>query len=84
MQNKGRGARELREGKARFKPFGLNVSRESRFKALLSAFLPRGGIRTAEGANGDSEAILWRFGGILLRALHSSLFTFTVPRGSGR
>ena len=30
-------------GKARFKPFGLNVSRESRFKPLLSAFLPRDG-----------------------------------------
>ena len=30
-------------GKARFKPYGLNVSEKSRFKALLGAFLPRGG-----------------------------------------
>ena len=65
MQNakQGEGARELREGKARFKPYGLNVSEKSRFKAPLSAFLPRDGVCTAERANGDSEAILWRFRG---------------------
>jgi len=30
-------------GKACFKPYGLNVSEKLRFKALLSAFLPRDG-----------------------------------------
>ena len=61
------------EGKSRFKPFGLNASAKSRFKAPLSAFLPRGGRLYRRGANGDSKAVLWRFRG--RPSAHSSLFT---------
>ena len=60
---------ESRDGeKACFKPYGLNVSVESRFKAPLGAFLPRDGHLYRRGANGDSKAVLWRFGRILLRS----------------
>ena len=74
MQN-AKGARTERE-KRILSPLGL-TAQENRVLAPFWARFSLGMVVcTAEGTNGDSEPILWRFRGILLRTLHFSLFTF--------